>query len=457
MAYLGMLVRYFPAQKLQFCLVLLTISFMGRAGRKQQAGRLRVGTDFEGVKRSLGDKDSDGRIVGFIDPSGNCWESALEHDMVRTQALYDEESLLWDKEGGLEPDSLEIARSVCQDPKNIEEAARAAERNHNLFQTVRMENSISKLFIDQAGDQWKSVWEHDVTTTGDAYIESMERWEIEGGPRPDPREYAEKNCIDPDHIDPATESARSEWSVLAQRRSAQGLPVGEASGGYEDGVATYPGQIPGSQIEVIGEEISPERRAKIEGMLERFRKRLEEEGIQIKEEDQEVDEFDSIVEGMEVAGAPEPWQGSFSYHVDALGHTVSVSALRATPKEAYEVGREIESRLMSGELLDQELEAEVTLRAQSPEEQRDAALRRLQEGPERKDLAIMNALGIDTEAILRRDEAIASGRHTEKPLAMVQASGFVPGLGETAVLASGRSEEEALAYLQKVLPGAFLR
>lgn len=394
---------------------------MGRSGRKGGRGKssLRVGLDLRGRKRQIGEKDSEGKVVGFIDERGNCWQSRWEHDLVETEVLYDEAMTRWEHGLADKPNPVDIARSACADESHVREAALLAERNREMLARFRG-------FNDEDGERWPSVWEHDRRSTLDSFLDAMEEWEGGGhnGPEPSARDFAEENCINRHYIDKATEEAEREWEYMVWKRKLN--PLGD-----EDGESSvYPGIIPGSRIEVMREGTWRLRR-------------------------QAEDEFERLVEDVRFEGI-DVWRGSFSYHVDALGHTVSLSTVRSSSSEAEEAGRKIEEAVMHGELYLGEAEARVALEAESPEEQQEAALRRLSEGNKRKELRILEALGLDPEIILRRDRAIASGEHWERPLALVEAPVFLPDIGEVSVLASGRDNKEALSHIRKVLPEATL-
>ena len=88
------------------------------------------GTDIEGKRRELGDTDSMGHFIGWIDESGDCWESCRERDCTITAGCFRDQMSQWNRSGGLlgmKPDARLIAESMCLNPDSIEEAIREAE------------------------------------------------------------------------------------------------------------------------------------------------------------------------------------------------------------------------------------------------------------------------------------------------------------------------------------------
>jgi hypothetical protein len=80
--------------------------------------------------RSLGDTDSMGHFVGYIDEEGGCWESCRERDLTLTCGRYRDAWYEWNRSGGVlgnKPDARKIAESVCRETASIDEAVREAE------------------------------------------------------------------------------------------------------------------------------------------------------------------------------------------------------------------------------------------------------------------------------------------------------------------------------------------
>jgi hypothetical protein len=88
-----------------------------------------TGYDIDGTPVVLGDTDSSGRPVGYIDLEGTAWESLQERDIATTCGRYLEAWNQWNKTGGLlgaEPDPWDAALRECYSLENLEAAAQAA-------------------------------------------------------------------------------------------------------------------------------------------------------------------------------------------------------------------------------------------------------------------------------------------------------------------------------------------
>lgn len=81
------------------------------------------GKDVDGIPRKLGDRDSMGHIVGFIDDEGNCWENVAERDGSTTMGRYIDAMLQWEKRGGTKPDPTITAIETCLDSANVSAAS----------------------------------------------------------------------------------------------------------------------------------------------------------------------------------------------------------------------------------------------------------------------------------------------------------------------------------------------
>jgi hypothetical protein len=89
-----------------------------------------VGKDAGGVVRELGDTDSMGHFIGWIDTDGSCWESVRERDCALTAGRFREAMSDWNRTGGLlgeKPEARKFAERVCVSPDSVEEAVRDAE------------------------------------------------------------------------------------------------------------------------------------------------------------------------------------------------------------------------------------------------------------------------------------------------------------------------------------------
>lgn len=94
----------------------------------------KTGTDVDGKPRELGEIDSMGSFIGYIDEDGDCWESLHERDLALTAGRAHDAYIEWNRSGGVlgeEPNIREIAERVCQNPDHIEEAIRFAEQQND--------------------------------------------------------------------------------------------------------------------------------------------------------------------------------------------------------------------------------------------------------------------------------------------------------------------------------------
>lgn len=84
------------------------------------------GVDSHGNPVRLGEVDTDGFVVGFIDPDGTCWESITERDVATTCGRFMEAWNDWNRCGGLlgsEPDAYAVAQRECIHPDSVDVAA----------------------------------------------------------------------------------------------------------------------------------------------------------------------------------------------------------------------------------------------------------------------------------------------------------------------------------------------
>lgn len=100
---------------------------------------LSAGVDCNGQPARLGEFDSQGHIVGYIDEdSGACWESLRERDCAVTAGRY-EEAMVRFRRGELKepPDPDAFAREHCKDPANHERAAHEAVDQLSFYDQLR--------------------------------------------------------------------------------------------------------------------------------------------------------------------------------------------------------------------------------------------------------------------------------------------------------------------------------
>ena len=95
------------------------------------------GKDVDGIARRLGDRDSMGHIVGFIDDEGNCWESVGERDRTTASGRYMDAMIAWEKTGGTKPIPTLVALECCFDPENISAAVKEARESWQLVVRFR--------------------------------------------------------------------------------------------------------------------------------------------------------------------------------------------------------------------------------------------------------------------------------------------------------------------------------
>lgn len=86
------------------------------------------GFDVDGNPVKLGDVDSMGYVVGYIDEEGSCWESCREHDLAITAGRFRDAWIKWKQDGGMlgRQDALRIARECCDDSNNVDDAVQHA-------------------------------------------------------------------------------------------------------------------------------------------------------------------------------------------------------------------------------------------------------------------------------------------------------------------------------------------
>ncbi len=100
-------------------------------------GRL-AGRDASGGVVRLGDRDSMGHVVGFIQSDGSCWESVLEHDTSTAAGRYAD--AVQEFRRGLTPDPPDvraIAQAACIDPANVDAAVQEAEESLAFYDRLR--------------------------------------------------------------------------------------------------------------------------------------------------------------------------------------------------------------------------------------------------------------------------------------------------------------------------------
>lgn len=85
------------------------------------------GLDTSGVPRELGDIDSDGYFVGYIDEEGTTWQDRKERDVAVGSGRCNDAFCAWNRTGGFlgtEPDYMGIIRAHGVLPQHEDEAYR---------------------------------------------------------------------------------------------------------------------------------------------------------------------------------------------------------------------------------------------------------------------------------------------------------------------------------------------
>ncbi len=90
-----------------------------------------------GREVELGDVDSDGYLIGWIEPDGSCWESRRECEIARAISRYHDAFWRWNRTGGVlgaepEPDPIEFVARYCS-PDTEDDALRECEQVVELW------------------------------------------------------------------------------------------------------------------------------------------------------------------------------------------------------------------------------------------------------------------------------------------------------------------------------------
>lgn len=91
---------------------------------------LKEGKDSHGNPVRLGEIDTGGYFVGYIDEDGLCWESVRERDCAIASGRFYDACIDWDRNGqqGPPPSKYAIAREHCIDPSSVMAAVRSMNR-----------------------------------------------------------------------------------------------------------------------------------------------------------------------------------------------------------------------------------------------------------------------------------------------------------------------------------------
>lgn len=97
-----------------------------------------AGVDVNGEPARLGEFDSTGHIVGYIDDKGNCWESLKERDCSMSAGRYlDEMSNYRAGRRVSEPDPQVISGSICINPEHVEAAVQECHEQVEVYARLR--------------------------------------------------------------------------------------------------------------------------------------------------------------------------------------------------------------------------------------------------------------------------------------------------------------------------------
>lgn len=100
---------------------------------------LTAGVDANGNPVRLGERDSMGHVVGYIEEDGTPWESLRERDYAVTAGEYRRALLAWmsGDERFRQPRAEDVARATCIDPQHCEGAAQEAEEQVEFYRQLR--------------------------------------------------------------------------------------------------------------------------------------------------------------------------------------------------------------------------------------------------------------------------------------------------------------------------------
>jgi hypothetical protein len=112
----------------------------------------KAGVDLNGEPARLGEFDSAGHIVGYIDDKGNCWENLRERDCSMSAGRYLD--ALSDFRAGrrrTEPDAEVMAKTTCVDPAHVEAAVKECHEQARAFTMLRKANTVrsAEQFVDR--------------------------------------------------------------------------------------------------------------------------------------------------------------------------------------------------------------------------------------------------------------------------------------------------------------------
>jgi hypothetical protein len=110
--------------------------------------RLSVRLSYQRPKVRIGDYDSDGYRVGYIDPDGLAWESWTDAETCICAARFWDSYSAWRQQKGPRPDPMEVAMTWCS-PENVRAGWRRA--RDESYSTVRLMEDLGGV---AAWDPW---------------------------------------------------------------------------------------------------------------------------------------------------------------------------------------------------------------------------------------------------------------------------------------------------------------
>ena len=430
---------------------------MGRAGRIWRKGgaprSLEEGMDGDRPVR-LGERDSQGVPIGFIDRDGACYESLEERDTVRVAGAVEEAFSSWE-DGYLEGDPPElesIARATCL---GSGASAIAKDLRQDILGTP-FHNSYRHLFLLAEDD-------NHITRTAREYVRQMRAWQMGASPggEPDLESIAQG---DPQ----AALFASQVWERILARKASQRSRRQDFREHREEvadprhpllaegSFIVYPSFIDGAKLELQRVSATAAELEETQKRLEDLNERLRAAGLgELPPHvfSREPDEFDLLVEDLDIQERP-VWQTSLQIPVGE--DTLDVAVLREGVDEARRAGWKLEELVSEGPLLEEEVALEIVGRSLPPEDVKKEALDMLAEGEEHPHVRIAKMLGVSSEKTLQHAESIVLGQTEERALVFASANVFIPDIGEVQVSVSGESEEEVLRRARLLLPAARL-
>jgi len=97
-----------------------------------------AGVDVNGNPVKLGEFDSMGHIVGYIDDEGNCYESIRERDCCVSAGRFHDQVVAF-RRGEREdmPDPTAVAKANCMEEANVPHAVSEIKEEHEFMEALR--------------------------------------------------------------------------------------------------------------------------------------------------------------------------------------------------------------------------------------------------------------------------------------------------------------------------------